>query len=230
MKYPMKFGVALCVAFVFMAMTSEAQDTINDFQGTWTTGIDLPFLLTLTEAGVDNVCRVDLPPECEQEIPQGTETVVVEGNTISISFITLEGVNTTEQAAAMFPNCAAAGIFPFETVTPLPLAEIQSYDPSTGHLTFIDSRRPDDLNCVVLTLNEMQKGEAVPSIHVEYMLSSVGTLDRIVEIGPSFRCTVSNDVCISEFNAERELTAYIHVEFELPCGMGACMGAAASRG
>jgi len=130
----MKCGISVLFALLFLAAVSQGQVSVGNLEGTWTGPIDLSFLLVLTEQGVDSICRSSLTPECEKSLPPGAERVVIENGTISISFITLVGLNTTEQAAELFPACAESGVFPFETVTSLPPSEIRSYDPTTGHL------------------------------------------------------------------------------------------------
>lgn len=205
---------------------SQATVSLDDLEGIWTGPIDLSFLLVLTDRGVDSFCRSSLTPECEASLPHGTERFAIVNGTIAISFITLIGVDTQEKAAALFPACAESGVYPFQTVTPLPPAKILSYDPNTGHLTFVDSRRPDDVNCVIIRLNEGKRGNP-STISVKYVIASIGTLNRIVEIGPSFRCIVANDLCISQLADDGQLTSFISVEFELPCGEGDCLGSAA---
>eukprot|EP00210_Caulerpa_lentillifera_P004836 g4617.t1 len=218
----MNYVFGVLVAVLCLSAVSQATVSLDDLEGVWTGPVDLSFLLVLTDTGVDSICRSSLTPECEESLPQGTERFAIVNGTIAISFITLVGVDTKEKAAKLFPECAKSGVFPFQTVTPLPPAEIQSYDPNTGHLTFIDSRRPDDINCVIIRLKEGKRGKQ-STISIRYVIASLGTLNKIVEVGPSFRCIIANDLCINQMNDDGELASFTSVEFELPCGEGDCL-------
>jgi len=218
----MRSGFTVLAFVVLFGGISQATVSLDDLEGIWTGPIDLSFLLVLTDKGVDSFCRSSLTPECEASLPPGTERIAIENGTFAISFTTLLGVDTKEKAAALFPKCAESGVYPFQTLTPLPPSPIQSYDPNTGHLTFIDSRRPDDLNCVMVRLKEGKRGNP-STIRVQYVIASLGTLDRIVEIGPSFRCIIAHDLCINQLDDAGTLTCFTSVEFELPCRKGACV-------
>eukprot|EP00210_Caulerpa_lentillifera_P004837 g4618.t1 len=218
----MNYILRVLAAVLFLGVVSQATVSLDDLEGIWTGPVDLSFLLVLTDTGVDSICRSSLTPECEESLPQGTERFAIVNGTIAISFITLVGVDTKEKAAKLFPECAKSGVFPFQTVTPLPPAEIQSYDPNTGHLTFIDSRRPDDINCVIIRLKEGKRSKP-STISIRYVIASLGSLSKIVEVGPSFRCIIANDLCINQMNDDGELASFTSVEFELPCKEGDCL-------
>lgn len=217
----MKTGFAIWILIAITVVAAQVPIPNEQLRGEWRGPLDFPTLLTLTDQGVDSICRSELPPECAAQLPPGEETVVITENTIAFTFTTLVGVRTQEQSAEMFPACAAAGIYPFETITPLPPATIEAYVPSIGSLTFTDPRRPNDPNCVFITRQEGGQG---PSINLRYVLSSFGrTLNEVVDVGPSLRCTLNNGLCTSEVDESGVLTAFTFVEFTIPCVAGDCL-------
>jgi len=220
----MKTGVVILFLVAITVVAAQVPIPNQQLRGEWSGPLDFPTLLTLTDRGVDSICRSELPPECEGQLPPGEETVVITENTIAFTFTTLVGVRTQEQSAELFPACAAAGIYPLETITPLPPAQIEVYESAIGSLTFTDPRRPNDPNCVFIT---RQEGGQSPSINLRYVLSSFGrTLNEVVEVGPSLRCALNQGLCTSEVDESGVLTAFAFVEFTIPCVAGDCMNSA----
>jgi len=144
--------LAFCVLAALLIAASATGPVIEQLQGEWSGPFEHVDIAIVTEDGSQLVCRDSLPPECEQEVPPGSMTVMVNGSTISFNIAAREGVLTPEDSAALFPGCAAAGITVPELVAVIQPMEIQSYDPATEHLTFIDTRRPDDINCIMASV------------------------------------------------------------------------------
>lgn len=215
----MKFVLALSVFSLLQLVSSAAPVSVEDLEGVWRGSIDLPFLLVLNEYGVASACRSDLTKECLDELPPGIEEIIIQNNTFSLNFTQFVGVNTMEKAAELFPACARSGVYPFETITPLPPAGIAHYDHYKGGLYFVDDRRPDDVNCVFVRL---QKYGKVPEIKLEYIITSEGPLDEVVRLGPSFRCQRPVGLCIAEQTPEK-IYNKMYVRFRVPCAEGACL-------
>lgn len=220
----MKAGLFVCVVVGVMVTLSVAETTIEDLQGEYMGQISFPTIIALNaEGNFTNYCLSEFSEACLAEVPEGVMRVVVQNESISFSFVRSVGINTPEKSFEAYPSCVAGGIFPIETVIPLPLAPIQSYDPSTGHLTFIDARRPDNLNCAIVTLEE-NKG-TVPSISAKYILSVEGVPElEALALGPNFRCLAYNDLCIAETTINGDFVSLVDLDFEVPCVSGACMG------
>lgn len=158
----MKRAIAILLNGMLVATLTIAQVSIKDLEGTRTRPIDLSFLLVLMERGIDSIGHSAMTRDCTALSSPGTKRIAIENGSISISYITLVGVNTIEKSIALFTRCAALGVFLLETITPLPLAGIYFYVLITVHLTFIDAIQLDDLKCVILRRDEEEAN--VPSI------------------------------------------------------------------
>jgi len=211
------------VLFLALLTAVVAQLPIQNerIRGEWVGPYVFPTILALGDNGIDSLCRSSLPPACQAEIPGGEERVVITATTISISYTTLVGVRTRERAAELFPACAAAGIYPFETITPLPPAPIEAYVPSIGSVTFTDPRRTNDPNCAFVTREDNGNEKR---IRVRYLLSSTdASVANNAEVGPRLGCSASNGQCVSEVGDDGVLRAIVNINFVVSCVGGACL-------
>lgn len=216
----MKTEVPFYVVVLFVASLCNAKSPITELQGEWSGPFTAPDVVAFNNGSFALLCRDLLPPDCAAEIPPTNMKIVISESTIAISAETAQGATTPELAVSMFPACAAAGILPVEAAAAYPPAKIQSYDPTTGHLTFIDPRRPDDLNCLIVGA---QQGDKVPSLAARSLGMFTGNLSTVIEVGLSFRCVVANELCVLEQNAEGGLVELLDLDFAVPCTGGACM-------
>jgi len=146
-------------------------------------------------------------------------TAAINSSSISFDIVFREGV-TPDNSPVHFPICAAAGFIVFEARAVVPESRIKFYDATTGYLTFIDPRRPDDISCAIVSVRH---GEEGPHLRVKSVIRSIAaTMSELAEVGPSFRCVAYNDLCIISTNGDR-LTFFFDLEFEIPCTSGACL-------
>eukprot|EP00210_Caulerpa_lentillifera_P004838 g4619.t1 len=219
----MKLGLsAWFLAVLAAAAVAQIPIQNEDIRGEWSGPYDFPTLLTFANGGgIDSICRSTLPPACEAQLPSGTETVVITNNTISLSFTTLVGVTTPELSAQRLPACAAAGIFPVQTITPLPPAQILAYDPFIGSVTFVDPRRLNDPNCVFVSRVDVGGQRR---IRVQYLLTSTGmSLNQNVATGPRLGCSAGQGQCVSQVDDDEVLSAIVNIDFTIPCVSGDCL-------
>lgn len=145
--------------------------------------------------------------------------MTVNGSTISFNVAVREEVLTLEDSAALFPACAEAGITLPRRETAIPPMEIRSYDSATGHLTFFDPRRPEDINCMIVTVLD---GAVAPRLNVQALLTTVGVDSNDPTLTP-FRCVAFNDLCVISTTAGGSITVLFDLQFNIPCTGGACM-------
>eukprot|EP00210_Caulerpa_lentillifera_P002707 g2587.t1 len=218
----MKTGLTFCIFATLMVAASNAQVLIEDLQGEYAGEIVFPTIVAFnTEGAVTNYCLDEFSSECLEEVGRPVERVVINGTTISFTLVQAVGITSIELSAEAYPSCAAQGFFPVQNIQPLPPAEIQSYDFTSGHLTFIDPRRPNDTNCAIINVEEGKTGEK--TLSAKYILVADSLPEsQVVEFGPSFRCLVYNGLCISDTSAEGNFIAFVDVDFEIPCVDGPC--------
>lgn len=215
----MKVELVLCYLVVFCVSVSDAQASLKNLQGVWTGTMSAVDIAIVTEQGVELVCMNTLPLECREELPNGLVTAVIQDNHISLDIVFREGV-TIENSPTHFPICAAAGVIVFEARAVVPESRINFYDATTGYLTFIDPRRPDDINCAIVSIGA---GEEGPHLRVKSVMRSIAaTMSEMAEAGPSLRCVAYNDLCVISTNEDR-LTFFLDLDFEIPCASGACL-------
>eukprot|EP00210_Caulerpa_lentillifera_P002706 g2586.t1 len=215
-------GAILCIIAALLVAVSHARISLEDLQGEYMAQIVFPTIVSLTEEGrVTNFCRERFTPECLEEVGLPVERVVIENGTISFTIIQSNGITSRNASIEAYPSCAPGGMYPFEFIGSLPPAEIQSYDPTTGHLTFIFETRPDDISCAIITLEEGKEGR---SLRAKYILSSENLPElQTVALGPTFRCVAYNDLCIAETSVEGNFVSLVDVDFQIPCVTGHCM-------
>jgi len=216
----MKANLVLWLSALFVATCVNAQVSLEDLQGVWRGPYQAADIPTLTEDGTETLCLDQFPQDCAKEISKGIETITINGSSIVVSFTILEGITTKAQSAKAFPSCAAAHIYPVELSGTTPPSEIQSYDPTTGILRFIDPRRPEDVNCIVATLEE---GDSVPTVRFKLVVYFVGPVQRLITVGPSYRCVNADGICISESTDDDKTVLFIKLDFEIPCVEGPCL-------
>lgn len=218
----MKTALAVCVVLGVMVTFSGAQRTIEELEGVYSGDAIFPtFFSTNDEGGFTNYCRDDFSEACNQEVGPQNETITINANTIALTLVQALGITTREKSIAAFPSCAPTGRYPIELVIPLPPAEIQSFDPNTGHLTFIDSRRPDDVNCIVVRTEEGPHGKR---LRARYLIVSENIRETVAFTrGPGLRCASYNDLCVAETTIEGNFVSFAALDFSIPCISGSCM-------
>lgn len=216
----MKTQFFLLLFVLATATVSKAQQlTLGDISGQWTGPIQFAFIVILTDQGPGLICRDQLTPACRNELPPGQEIFTITNTSIEFDFRQFVGSTTQQIAAERYPVCAESGIYPLETITPIPASEVVHYDSLTGSVTFTDPRRPNDINCIFLSV--LQSAGA-PRIRIQYLLRSEGPLDVALQQGPSFVCLNANGFCQIERTADG-FSSDVFVEFEVTCTQGACL-------
>jgi len=218
----MKTGLAFHIVVGVLVALSNAQRSVQDLEGVYSGDAIFPAIFVGTEDGrFTNFCLDEFPAACRREVGPVNETVTINATTIAFSLIQSEGIRTINESKKAYPSCVPTGRYPVELFMPLPPAEIQSFDPTTGHLTFIDPRRPDDLNCVIAQTEEGPKGK---SLRIKFLVVSTTPENITVAEGPSLRCVVYNNFCIAETSIRGTFLSVGDVDYSLPCVSGACMG------
>jgi len=208
-------------AFVLVVISLsrvQGQIALEFLHGTWTGQMANADVAILTEDGMSTICRDSLPPDCEAQVPSGFEQYIFNGTTLSQSYHHLEGINTREKSAELMPACAEADIYPIEFIIGIPPSEIVAYEFFSGHLTYVDSRRPGESDCVVVQYGLNDKG---PYLAIDQMIGYDGSLENVFMMGPSFRCTNPPETCEVELENGSVHLAFRNA-FTLTCTEGDC--------
>eukprot|EP00210_Caulerpa_lentillifera_P009616 g9173.t1 len=216
----MKTELILCVLLVAVGVCKGQIASLILLKGTWSASVRNADFAVLTPTGVGAVCRDAVPPECEREVPNGTTTYTFTDSTLSQNYVHLGGITTREAAEALMPACAAVGIYPVEFRLQINAAQITSYIVTTRRLTFVDSRRPDDTNCILV---DYRYNGARPIVNMRQRLTFQGTFEDVATRGASNRCDTASD-CTIEANSETgALTLAFSNTYDLSCIAGACL-------
>eukprot|EP00210_Caulerpa_lentillifera_P006514 g6222.t1 len=205
------FGLALC-----------SSPTLSQGipQGTWTASFRNADFARLTPNGIRAICRDEVPPECEQEVPNGVNTYNISGTTFSTNYVHLQGITTRNASAELMPSCAAAGIYPVQFGLAMPGAKILSYNLATRRLIFEDFRRPGESNCMLVNY---QRNGGSSILNVYQRVTFEGAIDALLESGPSFGCASARQCSVTGNQETGVLSLAFSNTFNLTCSAGACM-------
>eukprot|EP00210_Caulerpa_lentillifera_P003196 g3053.t1 len=213
----MKTKLVALTILALMVRISDAKIYLEHLEGEYMGHIVFPTLVSRTEDNrVTNFCRSKFSKACLKEVGLPVERIAINESGITFTIVQSEGIKSKEQSIEAYPSCAKGKIYPVEYIGAVPPMPIESYDPITGHLIIKDLNRKDNVNCIIITPG--RKG-----IRVKYIL----TLDLLPEnegtlLGPMFRCSVYDGICISETTIEGNFVSFVDVDYHLPCVSGAC--------
>lgn len=189
-------------------------------QGSWTAQVRNADVPLLTDTGIGTICRDQVPPECEAEIPLGNEELTIDGTSLRLWYTSTPGIITKNQSAEVMPSCAALGLYPVEYGVGVESGEIDSYNRFSGHLVFQDARKPDNFQCLLV---KYQLGPKGPYVDFTTRVAFQGTLERLVEVGVEFRCTDLPEECKAVIDENNTGDLDFANRFTLTCSDGPCM-------
>eukprot|EP00210_Caulerpa_lentillifera_P007663 g7314.t1 len=209
-------------ANTFWQVIKRFQITLRDLEGTWETDIRNADCAILVDGQVATVCRVNLPPDCQEEIPAGHEKYVIQDGTIQQSYVHLKGIKTEEAAKKAFPICAKYKVYPTEFKIGVPTSKIISYNSISGHLRYHDARRPESTDCVIALYTWTRSDDVY--LAFQQIVGYEGTLEDVMKNGPSVRCNNPPEKCDVGFDKDdpTKLHLAFHNKFDLYCTSGRC--------
>lgn len=203
-------------------VVANAQVTLREFSGVWKSDFEISHVNVLTPDGASLICRDTLTPECEAEISLTEDIFTFNESTLAIEVRDRVGITTMEESAAVHPECAKDGIYPFERVIFIPQSEIVNYDYETDRMSYINPNRPHDLNCI---LARYRAGETGPYIEVTHTEFFQGAAPDVISVGASFRCYDLPQSCFVRINDGGEIALALQFSFNLTCIDGDCLNA-----
>eukprot|EP00210_Caulerpa_lentillifera_P007664 g7315.t1 len=206
----------------FLKVWKRFKLKLEDLEGTWETDIRNADCAILVDGQVATVCRANLPPDCQEEIPAGHEKYVIQDGTIQQSYVHLEGITTEDAAKEAFPICAKHNVYPTEFKIGVPPSKIISYNAISGHLRYHDARRPETTDCVIALY--MWENSKDSYLAFQQIVGYEGTLEDVMKNGPNVRCNNPPEKCDVGFDKDdpTKLHLAFHNKFDLYCTSGSC--------
>jgi len=177
----------------------------------------------LTPEGGSGTCVNTFTEECQAQVPPTEQEYTVSGKMLSFGTRSRVGITTRKQSAALAPACAKNNIYLIDTSGSVSTSEIISYDSKSGRLSFIDPRRPDEVNCAVV---RSRVGEEAPYLEVENIALYQGTIEVVAALGPHFVCEPHPGSCVLEIEAKGVFDATVPYIANLMCVAGDCLNTA----